>query len=188
MLFAIAATRITTGESGIFTQPRSGLHGQLFNIYKIRTMRDAYDVHGALLPDGQRLTATGAFLRRCGFDELPQLWNIVKGDMSIWGPRPQPLEVMDSSMPGFAERHSVRPGLIGLAQVCEKEAGERQTFASREERIKVDLDYIATRNLAMDLKIVFRAAALVFAGRVDSQSERPQFHAQPSSEQQNKLG
>jgi sugar transferase EpsL len=109
--------RIRIGSSALFRQVRPGLRGRSFIIYKFRTMTDKRDRNGNLLPDGERLTRLGRFLRKTSMDELPELFNVVKGDMSIVGPRPLLMQYLDRYTPEQARRHEVRPGIIGWAQV-----------------------------------------------------------------------
>lgn len=167
-LTAVAVSCAATRESPFFCQPRYGLHGKSFNIYKIRTMRTLYGADGKLLPDDQRTPPAGTFLRRFSLDELPQLWNIVKGDMVFIGPRPL-IERYDTKE--WAERESVRPGVYGLKGITEKEKG---VSGMSDENPRLDLNYIryrqthsGIRTLAFDLELGFRAACIALTGRAD---------------------
>lgn len=140
--------RYKIGSPVLFTQQRPGLHGQPFLIYKFRTMTNAVDAHGEPLPDAQRLTPFGRFLRSTSLDELPELWNILKGDMSLVGPRPLLMEYLPLYSPEQARRHDVRPGLTGWAQVNGRNA---VTWA---EKFRYDVWYVDNRSLALDLRIL----------------------------------
>ncbi len=137
------------GSPIFFTQPRPGQQSQVFYFYKFRTMTDARDAQGNLLADDQRLTPFGLFLRRTSLDELPQLLNILKGEMSFVGPRPLLVKYLDRYTPEQARRHDVKPGITGLAQVSGRNA------ISWEEKFKLDVWYIDHWSLALDLKILF---------------------------------
>jgi len=110
-------TYVKLGIPILFRQQRPGLHGKPFILYKFRTMNDARDAQGTLLPDTERLTEFGRFLRSTSLDELPELWNVLKGDMSLVGPRPLLMRYLDRYTPEQARRHKVRPGITGWAQV-----------------------------------------------------------------------
>lgn len=142
------SARVLLGRPVIFAQDRPGLHGCIFRLYKFRTMTNARDAHGSLLPDGDRLTPFGRFLRSSSLDELPELWNVLKGDMSLVGPRPLLVEYLDRYTPEQARRHEVRPGITGLAQV----SGRNEL--SWEERFDVDVWYVDNRSLRLDVKIL----------------------------------
>ncbi len=141
----------------VFSQLRPGLQGQPFRIYKFRTMRDARDRDGRLLPDGERLTRLGQFMRSLSLDELPELWNVLRGDMSLVGPRPLLMEYLDRYTPEQARRHEVRPGITGWAQVNGRNA------LSWEEKFKQDVWYVDNRTFWLDLKILARTAWQVLA-------------------------
>lgn len=136
------------GHPFFFTQSRPGLHGRPFRLYKFRTMRDTRDASGRLLPDAERLTAFGRFLRAFSLDELPSLWNVLKGDMSLVGPRPLLMEYLDRYTPEQARRHEVRPGITGWAQVNGRNA------LSWEEKFKLDVWYVDNRSFRLDMKIL----------------------------------
>lgn len=150
MLFLIIVIRIKLGSPVIFKQQRPGLHEKIFTLYKFRTMTDKRDENGKLLPDSERLTKFGKFLRSTSLDELPELFNILKGDMSFVGPRPQLIKDMLFMTPKQRMRHSVLPGLTGLAQV------NGRNGITWEEKLNFDLDYINNITFINDLKITFK--------------------------------
>ena len=137
------------GAPVLFHQVRPGMHGRAFEMVKFRTMTDACGADGHLLPDAQRLTAFGRFLRASSLDELPELWNVLKGDMSLVGPRPLLMEYMPLYTSEQARRHDVRPGITGWAQV-----NGRNTL-SWEEKFKLDVWYVDNRTLWLDIKILW---------------------------------
>ncbi|MGP9820430.1 sugar transferase [Salinarimonas sp. NSM] len=136
------------GSPVLFVQERPGLGGRPFRMLKFRTMRDALDASGAPLPDAERLTGFGRALRATSLDELPELWNVLKGDMSLVGPRPLLMEYLPLYTPEQARRHEVRPGLTGWAQVNGRNA------VGWEERFAMDVWYVDNASLALDLKIL----------------------------------
>jgi lipopolysaccharide/colanic/teichoic acid biosynthesis glycosyltransferase len=137
------------GKPVLFRQTRPGLHGVPFRMIKFRTMRDAVDASGVPLPDAARLTRLGRFLRSSSLDELPELWNVLKGEMSLVGPRPLLMEYLPLYSAEQARRHEVRPGVTGWAQVNGRNA------LSWEEKFALDLWYVENRSLWLDLKIVW---------------------------------
>lgn len=137
------------GSPVLFRQVRPGLHGKPFEMVKFRTMRDALDAQGNLLPDDQRMTPFGAFLRSSSLDELPELWNVLKGDMSLVGPRPLLMEYVPLYDATQVRRHEVRPGVTGWAQINGRNA------LSWEEKFKLDVWYVDHRSFWLDLKILF---------------------------------
>lgn len=139
---------IAFGQPVLFRQIRPGMGGKLFTIYKFRTMTNVYDYEGKLLPPDQRLTKTGRFLRASSLDELPELWNVIKGDMSLVGPRPLKREYLTLYTPEQSRRHDVIPGITGWAQI-----NGRNTL-SWEDRFDLDLWYVENRSLILDLKII----------------------------------
>lgn len=143
------AIYINMGNPIVFTQSRPGKDSRIFTFYKFRTMGAAYDANGEFIPDDQRLTNLGCFLRKTSLDELPQLWNILKGDMSFVGPRPLLAEYLDYYTPEQARRHEVKPGITGWAQVN----GRQNIPFSR--RLQLDVYYVEHWNLFFDLKILF---------------------------------
>ncbi|MTJ07342.1 sugar transferase [Anabaena sp. UHCC 0204] len=149
MLGVAIAIYINMGSPVLFIQPRPGKDARVFNFYKFRTMTDECDEKGNLLSDEKRLTSFGQFLRKTSFDELPQLWNILKGDMSFVGPRPLLVQYLDRYTPEQARRQEVKPGITGLAQVRGRNA------LSWEEKFNLDILYINHWSLLLDLKIIF---------------------------------
>ena len=142
--------RINLGSPIIFKQKRPGKNEKIFTLYKFRTMTDKRDIDGNLLPDEYRLTKFGKFLRSTSLDELPELINIIKGDMAIVGPRPMLVEYLPYYTEEEKHRHDVRPGLTGLAQVNGRNA------ISWEEKLKYDTEYIKKISFYSDLKIIFK--------------------------------
>ncbi len=137
------------GSPVLFRQTRPGLHGKTFQMIKFRTMHDAVNANGRLLPDPERLTKLGRFLRSSSLDELPELWNVLKGDMSLVGPRPLLVEYLPLYSPDQARRHEVRPGVTGWAQVNGRNA------ISWDEKFTLDVWYVDNRNFWVDLKIIW---------------------------------
>lgn len=142
------AVRATMGKPVLFRQRRPGLHGQPFEFVKLRTMREAYGADGRPLPDAQRLTRLGKFLRSSSIDELPALIHVVRGEMSLVGPRPLLMQYLGRYSPRQARRHDVKPGITGLAQV-----GGRNGL-SWEDKLEADARYAETVSLALDLRIL----------------------------------
>ena len=136
------------GRPVLFRQVRPGRYGQPFEMIKFRTMTGACDADGVLLPDAERLTPFGRFLRSSSLDELPELWNVLKGDMSLVGPRPLLMRYLNRYTPEQARRHEVRPGITGLAQVSGRNA------LSWEDKFALDVWYVDNRSLWLDLKIL----------------------------------
>ena len=149
-VLAVVAVLVRTrlGSPVLFRQVRPGLHGQPFVMVKFRTMTDARGSDGALLPDAVRLTPFGQFLRRASLDELPELWNVLRGEMSLVGPRPLLMQYLPLYSPAQARRHAVRPGVTGWAQVNGRNA------LSWEEKFTADVWYVDNRSLWLDLKIL----------------------------------
>lgn len=156
-LFGILAIviRIKLGSPVIFHQDRPGLHGKVFHLYKFRSMTDERDEKGELLPDEQRLTDFGKKLRSTSLDELPEFINILKGDMSLIGPRPLLVRYLPYYTKEEFHRHDVRPGLTGLAQI------NGRNDLIWEERFKYDLEYVNHLSFAMDCKVVFQTVGKV---------------------------
>lgn len=140
--------RKNLGAPVLFRQQRPGRDGKPFEMIKFRTMRDAVDAQGNVLPDAQRMTPFGSFLRASSLDELPELWNVLKGEMSLVGPRPLLLEYLPLYSPEQYRRHDVRPGVTGWAQINGRNA------LSWEEKFKLDVWYVDNRNFWLDLKIL----------------------------------
>ncbi|MFJ8531426.1 sugar transferase [Bacillus sp. NPDC094106] len=150
ILFIVAILiKIKLGSPVIFKQKRPGLQGKPFYIYKFRTMTDARDQHGNLLSDDMRLTSFGKLLRKLSLDELPQLINVIKGDISLVGPRPLLIEYLTLYTPEQARRHEVRPGITGWAQINGRNA------ISWEEKFTLDVWYVDNQSVWLDLKILF---------------------------------
>jgi lipopolysaccharide/colanic/teichoic acid biosynthesis glycosyltransferase len=143
------AIRLRLGAPVFFRQERPGRHGRPFNMVKFRTMLDLYDGDGNPMPDNQRMTGLGNLLRATSLDELPELWNVIKGDMSLVGPRPLLMEYLPLYSAQQFMRHEVRPGITCWAQVNGRNA------LSWEERFKLDVWYVDNRTLWLDLKILF---------------------------------
>lgn len=156
-VFLIVAilVRIKLGSPVIFHQQRPGYQEKIFKLCKFRTMTEAKDADGNLLPDAERLTSFGNFLRKTSLDELPELWNILKGDMSIVGPRP----LLVGYLPYYTKkeqlRHSVRPGLTGLAQVSGR------NFIAWDDRLAKDVEYVQNLSFLMDIKILWKTVMVV---------------------------
>ena len=148
MVVVAIFVRKTMGSPVLFRQMRPGLEGKPFELMKFSTMTVATDDRGNPLPDEQRLTAAGAWLRRLSLDELPQLFNVLRGDMSFVGPRPLLMEYLPLYSPEQARRHTVRPGITGWAQVNGRNA------LSWEERFRLDVWYVEHQSLWLDLKIL----------------------------------
>ena len=151
LLIVAILVRIKLGSPVIFCQERPGKDEKIFKLYKFRTMTDKKDESGNLLPNEQRLTKFGRNLRSTSLDELPQLWNILKGDMSIVGPRPLLVEYLPYYTEEEKCRHDVRPGLTGFAQV-----NGRNAIRSWEDRFAYDIEYVKKCSFVLDIKIVFK--------------------------------
>jgi lipopolysaccharide/colanic/teichoic acid biosynthesis glycosyltransferase len=143
------------GSPVLFRQVRPGLQGRPFTMVKFRTMTDERGPDGALLPDAQRLTSFGRFLRASSLDELPELWNVLKGDMSLVGPRPLLMEYLPLYTPEQARRHEVRPGITGWAQVNGRNA------ISWADKFALDVWYVDHRSLWLDVQILWRTVRKV---------------------------
>lgn len=155
LLITAILVRINLGSPVIFCQERPGLNEKIFKLYKFRSMSDARDKDGNLLPDDQRLGKFGKLLRSTSLDELPELWNILKGDMSVVGPRPLLIRYLDRYNAHQARRHEVRPGFTGLAQVNGRNA------ISWEEKFEYDVQYIDNITFLGDWKIIFDTVRVV---------------------------
>ena len=148
--------RFKLGSPILFTQDRPGLNGKIFKMMKFRSMLDAKDKQGNLLPDDERMTKFGAFLRSTSLDELPGLFNVLKGDMSLVGPRPLLVQYLPLYSPEQARRHNVRPGITGWAQVNGRNA------ISWEQKFKLDVWYVDNQSLLLDFKILLLTVKKVF--------------------------
>lgn len=158
-VYALVAYKVkkNLGSPVLFRQVRPGLHGKPFEMIKFRTMKDAVDAHGNPLPDSERLTPFGQMLRSTSLDELPELWNVIKGDMSIVGPRPLLMEYLPLYNAEQAKRHNVRPGMTGHAQVNGRNA------ISWEEKFRLDTWYVEHQSLWLDFKIMLKTVKKVLA-------------------------
>ena len=145
------------GSPVLFRQVRPGLHGKPFEMIKFRSMKDAVDAQGNPLPDSERLTPFGKMLRSSSLDEMPELWNVIKGDMSIVGPRPLLMEYLPLYNQEQAKRHLVRPGMTGHAQVNGRNA------ISWEEKFKLDTWYVENQSVWLDFKIMLKTVKKVLA-------------------------
>jgi len=148
MFLTAILVRVTMGGDVFFRQLRPGLHGKPFTIHKFRTMNNACHERGGLLPDCDRLTRIGRFLRSSSLDELPELFNVLRGDMSIVGPRPLLMQYLDRYTPEQMRRHEVKPGITGWAQVNGRNA------VSWDQRFELDVWYVDNRSTKLDLRIV----------------------------------
>lgn len=156
LLVLARMVRTRLGSPVLFRQIRPGYHGRPFELIKFRTMRDLFDEKGKPLPDAERITPFGNFLRSSSLDELPELWNVLKGEMSLVGPRPLLMEYLDRYTPEQFRRHEVRPGITGWAQVNGRNA------ISWEEKFKLDVWYVDNRSLWLDIKILWMTFDKVF--------------------------
>lgn len=147
------------GSPCIFKQKRPGYNNKVFTIYKFRTMLNTYDSNGRLLSDEKRLTSFGKLLRRMSLDELPELFNVIKGDMSMVGPRPLLIEYLPHYSKEQSRRHNVKPGITGLAQIRGRNA------LSWEDRFKLDIWYVDHISFCLDLKIILMTFAIVFKSK-----------------------
>ena len=157
LMTAILAVRVQMGSPVFFSQLRPGLAGKPFRIYKLRTMREAVDITGRALPDRERLSRLGRLIRASSIDELPSLWNVLTGDMSLVGPRPLLMEYLPLYSSEQARRHEVRPGLTGWAQVNGRNA------LSWDEKFALDVWYVDNRSLWIDLRVLWKTIAKVLA-------------------------
>ena len=164
LLIVGVGVRIKLGSPIFFRQSRVGLNGEIFEMVKFRTMKDAYDAEGNLLPDEERLTAFGNFLRKSSLDELPELWNVLKGDMSLVGPRPLLVEYLPLYSEEQMKRHNVRPGITGYAQV------NGRNNISWTKKFELDVYYVENFSLWLDIKILFQTVAKVL-GQADINQE-----------------
>lgn len=159
MLALAVLVYVTHGAPVIFRQQRPGLNARPFTIYKFRTMTNARDAQGHLLPDAQRLTRLGSWMRRTSLDELPELWNVLRGDMSLVGPRPLLMQYLERYTPEQAQRHCVKPGITGWAQV------NGRNGISWPDKFALDNWYIAHMSWALDAAILWRTAEIVLRQR-----------------------
>ncbi len=155
LLALVLSVRRKLGSPALFSQVRPGLHGKPFTMVKFRTMTDERGPDGVLLPDAQRLTPFGGFLRASSLDELPELWNVLRGDMSLVGPRPLLMEYLPLYTPEQARRHAVRPGITGWAQVNGRNA------ISWADKFALDVWYVDHRSFWLDVRILWRTVRKV---------------------------
>jgi lipopolysaccharide/colanic/teichoic acid biosynthesis glycosyltransferase len=148
MVLIVIIVRLKLGAPVLFRQQRPGLHGKPFTLYKFRTMTDERDAQGNLLPDAERLTPFGRFLRSSSLDELPELFNVLRGEMSLVGPRPLLMRYLDRYTPEQMRRHEVKPGITGWAQVNGRNA------ITWEQKFALDVWYVDNQSLWLDLKII----------------------------------
>ena len=158
-LYAFVAYKVkkNLGSPVLFRQVRPGLNGKPFEMIKFRTMKDAVDAQGNPLPDSERLTPFGKMLRSSSLDEMPELWNVIKGDMSVVGPRPLLMEYLPLYNADQAKRHNVRPGMTGHAQVNGRNA------IGWEEKFKLDTWYVENQSTVLDFKIMLKTVQKVIA-------------------------
>ena len=155
-LILVILVRIKLGSPVLFCQERPGYNEKIFTLYKFRTMTDKRDEKGNLLPDSERLTKFGSMLRSTSLDELPEMFNILKGDMSLIGPRPLLVEYLPYYTEEERLRHSVRPGLTGLAQVSGR------NYLAWDKRLAKDVEYVNHISFIMDFRIIIKAIMVVF--------------------------
>jgi len=158
LLFVAILIRVNLGAPVLFRQQRPGLHGAPFFLVKFRTMRDACDNDGNQLPDEQRMTKLGTALRNLSLDELPELWNVLKGDMSLVGPRPLLMEYLPLYSPEQTRRHEVKPGITGWAQINGRNA------ISWEDKFSFDVWYVDHQSNWLDMKILIKTIFQVITG------------------------
>lgn len=149
-------SRVFIGRGVIFSQERPGLNCQIFKLYKFRTMNDKRDTNGVLLPDKLRIVKFGAFLRSTSLDEIPSLWNVIRGEMSLVGPRPLLKEYIERYDSEQIKRHNVKPGITGLAQI------NGRNSISWDKKFEYDIWYVENHNLLLDLKILFLTVKKIF--------------------------
>lgn len=164
LVLAVPLTAVTVwlhfankGAGAFFSQERPGKNGKIFRIYKFKSMTDERDANSELLPNEQRITKVGAFIRKTSIDELPQLWNVFIGDMSLIGPRPLPVRYLELYNERQAHRHDVRPGISGWAQV------NGRNNISWAQKFEYDVYYVENISLIFDIKILFKTIQKVFA-------------------------
>jgi lipopolysaccharide/colanic/teichoic acid biosynthesis glycosyltransferase len=167
MALIAVAVRLDMGRPVLFRQARPGLHAVPFEVVKFRTMRDIRDRQGRPLPIEDRITRLGGLLRRLSLDELPELWNVLKGEMSLVGPRPLLVEYLPIYTPEQARRHEVRPGVTGWAQVNGRHS------LDWEERFKLDVWYVDHWSLGLDLRILVATLKIVLSGEGAGMGREP---------------
>lgn len=172
ILFVGILIRISLGAPILFRQERPGLHGKAFTCLKFRTMTDIRDEQGQLLSDEKRMVRLGRWLRRTSLDELPQLWNVLRGDLSFVGPRPLLTEYLPYYTPEEQRRHSVRPGMTGWAQI------HGRNNLNFDKRLKMDVWYVDHRSWRLDLRILLATIQIVFAAKGTDLVSYPPLHEQ----------
>jgi lipopolysaccharide/colanic/teichoic acid biosynthesis glycosyltransferase len=183
LLVIAALVRMKLGRPVLFAQPRPGLKGRLFILWKFRSMTDKRDAGGNLMPDAERLTGFGRFLRSSSLDELPELWNVLRGDMSLVGPRPLLASYLSRYSPEQARRHEVRPGVTGWAQV------NGRNSLNWEDRLRLDTWYVDHRSLRLDLHILLKTVTIVLRREGVSSPDSvtmPEFDPSPRSDKDGK--
>jgi lipopolysaccharide/colanic/teichoic acid biosynthesis glycosyltransferase len=181
LAFVSLQVRRKIGSPVLFRQMRPGLHGRSFMMYKFRTMTDERDADSNLLPDEQRLTSFGNFLRNTSLDELPELFNVLKGEMSLVGPRPLLMEYLPLYSPEQARRHEVRPGITGWAQV------NGRNSLNWDEKFKLDVWYVDNQSLWLDLEIIFLTIKKVLARdgiSAEGEATMPRFSGSSNKDKQ----
>ncbi len=183
LLVVAILVMLTMGRPVLFRQQRPGRHGQPFRMFKFRTMSTATDADGNLLPDTMRLTRVGRFLRSTSLDELPELLNVVRGDMSLVGPRPLLMQYLERYSPEQARRHEVRPGITGWAQINGRNA------ISWEEKFRLDVWYVDNRGFWLDIRILLATVWKVFCREgisAASHATMPEFQGSSDIERESK--
>jgi undecaprenyl phosphate N,N'-diacetylbacillosamine 1-phosphate transferase len=166
LLIIIVVLSFSNKGNPFFVQKRAGYRGRIFNLIKFKTMNDKTDLNGKLLPDKERMTKIGSFVRSTSLDELPQLWNIIKGDMSFIGPRPLPVKYLERYTKDQLRRHEVRPGISGWAQV------NGRNSISWEKKFELDLYYVENISFKLDARIFWMTIKKVlFRENVNASSE-----------------
>ena len=156
LLLVAVAVRIVLGKPVFYRQQRPGLNGEIFELVKFRTMHDKREADGRLMSDAQRMSALGGFLRKTSLDELPELWNVLKGEMSLVGPRPLLVEYLPLYSPEQGRRHNIKPGLTGWAQVNGRNA------ISWDEKFRLDVWYVDNQSFWLDLRILLMTFVSIF--------------------------
>lgn len=167
LFFSVILIFLVIGRPILYRQERAGHRGRSFFLYKLRTMTDQRDTSGALLPDSMRLTRLGRLLRRFSVDELPQLWNVLIGDMSLVGPRPLLASYLSRYSPFQHQRHNVRPGITGWAQISGRNA------LTWDEKFELDVWYVNNRSLLLDFRIAVRTLWIVLFGNDGLNGDSP---------------
>jgi lipopolysaccharide/colanic/teichoic acid biosynthesis glycosyltransferase len=179
MMAVAVLVRVNLGQPVFFRQRRPGFKGRIFELVKFRTMRNDRDPGGRLLPDAERLTGFGRWLRATSLDELPEIWNVLRGEMSLVGPRPLLIEYLGRYSARQSRRHDVRPGLTGLAQVMGRNS------LTWDEKFEWDVRYVETRSFWLDLLILGRTVkAVIFREGISASGEATMPEFDPCSERE----